>query len=78
MKKMTSSANDLPNLVKKYHPITRYTIGENEHHIMFHLENDKEVSVLIYQDDEDFEGVGQLRDKNERHCETHTLRHTHT
>ncbi len=63
---MTVSANDLSNLVEKYQPIMRYTIGENEHHIMFHLENDKEISVLIYQDDEDFEGVGQLRDKNER------------
>ena len=63
---MTLSANDLSNVVEKYQPITRYTIGENEHHIMFHLENDKEISVLIYQDDEDFEGVGQLRDKNER------------
>ena len=63
---MTVSANDLSNLVEKYQPITRYTIGENEHHIMFHLENDKEISVLIYQDDEDFEGLGQLRDKNER------------
>ena len=63
---MTLSANDLSNVVEKYQPITKYTIGENEHHIMFHLENDKEISVLIYQDDEDFEGVGQLRDKNER------------
>ena len=62
---MTLSADDLSNLVEKYQPITKYTIGENEHHIMFHLENDKEISVLIYQD-EDFEGVGQLRDKNEQ------------
>jgi len=45
---MTLSANDLSNLVEKYQPITKYTIGENEHHIMFHLENDKEISVLIY------------------------------
>jgi len=43
---MTLSADDLSNLVKKYHPITRYTIGENERHIMFHLERDKEISVL--------------------------------
>ncbi len=63
---MTLSANDLLNLVEKYQPITRYTIGENEHHIMFHLERDKEISVLINQDNEDFEGLGQLRDKNER------------
>ncbi len=63
---MTLSADDLSNLVKKYHPITRYTIGENEWHIMFHLERGKEISVLINQNDEDFEGVGQLRDKNER------------
>ena len=63
---MTLSANDLSNVVEKYQPITRYTIGENKRHIMFHLERDKEISVLINQNDEDFEGVGQLRDKNER------------
>ena len=63
---MTLSANDLSNVVEKYQPITRYTIGENERHIMFHLERDKEISVLINQNDEDFEGLGQLRDKNER------------
>ena len=63
---MTLSADDLSNLVKEYHPITRYTIGENERHIMFHLERDKEISVLIKQNNEDFEGLGQLRDKNER------------
>ncbi len=62
---MTLSANDLSNVVEKYQPITRYTIGENERHIMFHLERDKEISVLINQNDEDFEGLGQLRDKNE-------------
>ncbi|MEK0360225.1 MAG: hypothetical protein QQN53_05585 [Nitrosopumilus sp.] len=33
---------------------------------MFHLERDKEISVLIKQNNEDFEGLGQLRDKNER------------
>ena len=63
---MTLSANDLSNVVEEYQPITRYTIGENEHHIMFHLERDKEISVLINQNDEDFEGLGQLRDKNEQ------------
>ncbi len=63
---MTLSADALSNLVEKYHPITRYTIGENERHIMFHLERDKEISVLINQNDEDFEGLGQLRGKNER------------
>ncbi|MEK0345166.1 MAG: hypothetical protein QQN64_07990 [Nitrosopumilus sp.] len=63
---MTLSANDLSNVVEEYQPITRYTIGENEHHIMFHLERDKEISVLIKQNNEDFEGLGQLRDKNER------------
>ncbi|MEK0354062.1 MAG: hypothetical protein QQN58_06370 [Nitrosopumilus sp.] len=63
---MTLSANDLSNVVEEYQPITRYTIGENEHHIMFHLERDKEISVLINQNNEDFEGLGQLRDKNER------------
>ncbi len=63
---MTLSANDLSNLVEKYQPITRYTIGINDRHIMFHLEHDKEISVLINQNKEDFEGLGQLRDKNER------------
>ena len=63
---MTLSADDLSNLVKEYQPITRYTVGENERHIMFHLERDKEISVLINQNDEDFEGLGQLRDKNEQ------------
>ena len=63
---MTLSANDLSNVVEEYQPITRYTIGENEHHIMFHLERDKEISVLINQNNEDFEGLGQLRDKNEQ------------
>jgi len=63
---MTLSANDLSNVVEKYQPITRYTIGENEHHIMFHLERDREISVLINQNNEDFEGLGQLRDKNEQ------------
>ena len=63
---MTLSANDLSNVVEKYQAITRYTIGENKRHIMFHLERDKEISVLINQNNEDFEGLGQLRDKNER------------
>jgi len=63
---MTVSTNDLSNLVEKYQPITRYTIGENERHIMFHLERDKEISVVINQNKEDFEGLGQLRNKNER------------
>ncbi len=65
-KKMTVSANDLSNLVEKYHPIMRYTIGENDRHIMFYLERDKEISVLIHQNDEDFEGLGQFRDRNQR------------
>ncbi len=63
---MTLSADDLSNLVEKYQPIMRYTIGENEWHIIFHLERDKEISVSINQNKEDFEGLGQLRDKNER------------
>ncbi len=63
---MTLSADDLSNLVEKYQPITRYTIGVHEHHIMFHLEKDKDISLLINQNDEDFEGLGQVRDKNER------------
>jgi len=60
---MTLSADDLSNLVEKYQPITGYTIGENEHHIMFHLERNKEISVLINQNKEDFEGLGQLKGK---------------
>ena len=44
---MTLSANDLSNVVEEYQPITKYTIGENEHHNMFHLERYKEISVLI-------------------------------
>ena len=63
---MTLSSNELSGIVEKYQPITRYTIGENERHIMFHLERDKEISVVINQNKEDFEGLGQLRDKNER------------
>ena len=63
---MTLSENDLLGLVEKYQQIIRYTIGENEHQIMFHLQDDKEISVLINQDGEDCEGLGQLRDKNER------------
>ncbi|MCH8915566.1 MAG: hypothetical protein IIA82_06970 [Thaumarchaeota archaeon] len=63
---MTLSADDLSNLVEKYQPITKYTIGENERHIMFHLERGKEISVLINQNKEDFEGLGQLRDKNKQ------------
>jgi len=59
---MTLSSDDLSNLVEKYQPITRYTIGENERHIMFHLERNKEISVLINQNDEDFEGLGQLNE----------------
>ena len=65
-KKMTLSANDLSTVVEKYQPITRYTIGVNERHITFHLERGKEISVLINQNNEDFEGLGQLRDKNDR------------
>jgi len=63
---MAFSSDELSDIVEKYQPIIRYTIGENEHHIMFHLERDREISVLINQNDEDFEGLGQLRDKNER------------
>ncbi len=48
---MTLSENDLLGLVEKYQQIIRYTIGENEHHIIFHLQDDKEISILINQDD---------------------------
>ena len=44
---MTLSANDLSNVVEKYQPITRYTIGENKRHIMFHLERDRQIIIEI-------------------------------
>jgi len=62
---MTLSPDDLSGLVEKYPPITRYTIGENDQHIIFHLQNDKEISVSINQNDEDFKAVGQFRNKNQ-------------
>ncbi len=63
---MTLSSDELSSIVEKYQPITRYTIGENYLHIMFHLERDKEISISINQNDGNFEGLGQLRNKNER------------
>ena len=68
MEKMTLSSDELSSIVEKYQPITRYTIGENDQHIMFHLENDKEISVAINQNDENFEALGQFRNKNQRGC----------
>ena len=63
---MTLSADDLLDLVEKYQPITRYTIGENQEHIIFHLQNDKEISISINKNDENFEVLGQFRHKNQR------------
>jgi len=63
---MTLSSNELLGIVEKYPPITRYTIGENEQHIMFHLKNDMEISVSINQNDKGFGARGQLRNKNQR------------
>ena len=63
---MSSNADELSNLVEKYPPIIRHSIGESEHHIMFHLENEKEISVLIMKNDGGFEARGQLRDKNQQ------------
>ncbi len=37
---MTLSSDELSDIVEKYTPIIRYTIGENEQHIIFHLQND--------------------------------------
>jgi len=33
---------------------------------MFHLENEKEISVLIMKNDEGFEAMGQLRNNNQQ------------
>jgi len=63
---MTLSPDELSGIVEKYPPIIRYTIEENEYHIMFHLENEKEISVLIIKNDEGFEATGQLRNKNQQ------------
>ncbi len=63
---MSLSQEDLSDLVEKYQPIIRYTIGENEQHIIFHLENDKEIAVSIYQMNGDIEAMGQLRNKNQK------------
>ena len=63
---MTLPTDDLLDLVEKYQPITRYTIGENQQHIIFHLKNDKEISISVKKKDESFEGLGQLRNKNQR------------
>lgn len=63
---MTLSNEQLLDFVEKYPPIIRYTIGENDQHIIFHLESDKEISVSLKQNDEKFEALGQLRNKNQR------------
>ena len=47
---------------------TNYEVHYRRKWTAYHvsLERDKEISVLIKQNNEDFEGLGQLRDKNER------------
>jgi len=60
------SSDELSGIVEKYPPIIRYAIEENEYQIMFHLENEKEISVLIMKNDEGFEATGQLRNKNQQ------------
>lgn len=63
---MTLSEEDLSELVKKYSIIERYTIGENKNHILFYLRNNKEISISIKKINEKFEGLGQLRNLNQR------------
>ena len=63
---MTLTDDELSSLVKKYQPITRYTIGEDEQHLMFFLQNNKEISVAIKKNNEIFEALGQLRNLNQR------------
>jgi len=63
---MTLTDYELSSLVKKYQPIVRHTIGEDEQHLMFFLQNNKEISVAIKKNNEIFEAVGQLRNLNQR------------
>ena len=63
---MTLTNDELSSLVKKYQPITRYTTGEDEQHLMFFLQNNKEISVSIKKNNEIFEALGQLRNLNQR------------
>jgi len=61
---MSLSLGELEELVMKFQPIIRYTIGEDDQHILFHLENDKEIAIRITENGGGFEAFGQLRDKN--------------
>ena len=63
---MALSSDELSDIVEKSQPIIRYTIGENEQHIIFHLQNEKEISISIKQMNGDVEALGQLRNKNQR------------
>ena len=63
---MVLSTEELSRLVEKFQPITRYTIGEDQNHIIFHLQNEKEISISIKKNNENFETIGQLRNKNQR------------
>jgi len=40
---------------------------------MFHLENEKEISVLIMKNDEGFEAMGQLRNNNQQDFEANSM-----
>ncbi len=66
LRNMTLSNEQLLEIIEKYQPIIRYTIGEDTSHILFHLQNDKEISVSIKPIDERFEVLGQHRNKNQR------------
>ena len=63
---MSLSKEKLSGLVEKYLPIMRFTIGEDSHHILFHLKNDKEISISLKELNGKFEGLGQLRNRNQR------------
>jgi len=56
----------MSRFVEKFQPITKYTIGEDQNHIIFHLQNEKEISISIKEKNRNFEAVGQLRNRNER------------
>ena len=63
---MALSTEELSRLVGKFQSITRYTIGEDQDHIIFHLQNEKEISISIKRKNGNFEALGQLRNRNQR------------
>ena len=62
---MALTNEELSSLVEKYPPIVRYTVGENQTHLLFFLDNSKEIEILI-NDDKKFEVMGRLRNINQR------------